>query len=290
MTHAFAAEPGETVGALLLRAAATLASVSIETSRLDSRLLLSHATGEPVERLVAWPERAVSDREADAFAALVRRRIGREPLAQIVGQREFWSLPFLTTRDTLTPRPDSEAVIEAVLRLIPDRKSPLRVLDLGTGTGCLLLALLSEYPSATGVGTDLSAAAAHVAVANADALGFADRSTILVTPWDDAVAGTFDLIVSNPPYIATAELDGLAPEVRRFEPRLALDGGVDGLAAYRALAPRLSARLRRGGHAVLEVGVGQAGAVEIILQTAGLATRARQRDLAGVDRCTVVQR
>lgn len=290
MTQGFAAEAGDTVGGLLDRAAAMLAAAAVEAPRLDARLLLSHATGEPVERLVAWPERPVGAREAQAFAALVQRRIDREPVAQIVGCREFWSLPFLTTHDTLTPRPDSEAVIDAALRLFPDRKLPLRILDLGTGTGCLLLALLSEYPAATGLGTDLSAAAAQVAERNVHALGCAGRAAILVAAWDDTVAGAFDLIVSNPPYIAAAELDGLAPEIRRFEPRLALDGGADGLDAYRALAPRLYRRLRPGGHAVLEVGSGQANAVEAILHGAGLATRGRQRDLSGVDRCTIVQR
>jgi release factor glutamine methyltransferase len=290
MTQGFAAQAGDTVGDLLERAAAVLAAAAVDAPRLDARLLLSHATGEPLERLVAWPERPVVAGEGEAFAALIRRRAGREPIAQIVGRREFWSLPFLTTRDTLTPRPDSEAVIDAVLRLVPDRNSPLRILDLGTGTGCLLLALMSEYPAANGVGTDLSAAAAEVAKRNAQTLGFAGRSTILVGAWDDAVDGAFDLIVSNPPYIAAAELEQLVPEIRRFEPRLALDGGSDGLDAYRALAPRLYRRLRLGGHAVLEVGSGQAGPVEAILSGAGLATRERQRDLAGVDRCTVVQR
>jgi release factor glutamine methyltransferase len=290
MTLDFRAEAGETVGALLSRAAAAMGFAAVEAPRLDARLLLSHATGESVERLVAWPERAVAAREAVAFTALVRRRIAREPLAQIVGRREFWSLPFLTTRDTLTPRPDSEAVIEAVLRLFPDRAAPLRILDLGTGTGCLLLTLLSEYPAATGIGTDLSAAAARVAAANADALGFAARATILVTAWDEGLAGTFDLVVSNPPYIATVELSRLAPEIRLFEPALALDGGPEGLDAYRALASRLFARVRPGGYAVLEVGFGQAGAVETILKNAGFAATDRQRDLAGVDRCAVVRR
>jgi release factor glutamine methyltransferase len=290
MKPEFAADAGESVGALLARAAASLAAASIESSRLDSRLLLSQATGESVERLVAWPERPLTAREADSFAMLMRRRIGREPLAQIVGRREFWSLPFLTTRDTLTPRPDSEAVIEAVLRLVPDRGTPLRILDLGTGTGCLLLALLSEYPVATGVGTDLSAAAARVAAMNAAALGCAARTTILAGAWDEGATGPFDLVVSNPPYIATAELDGLAPEIRDFEPRLALDGGADGLDAYRELAPRLYERLLPGGYAVLEVGSGQAGPVEMILLDAGFGVRGRQRDLSGMDRCAIVQR
>ena len=290
MIAPFAAESGETVGALLARAAAVLDAASVATSRLDSRLLLAHATGEAVERLVAWPERAVDARSAEAFAALIRRRAAREPLAQIVGHREFWSLRFVTTRDTLTPRPDSETVIEAVLRLFPDRTTPLRILDLGTGTGCLLLALLSEYPTATGVGADLSEAAVRVATVNTRALGMTERATISLSAWDDQVAGAFDLVVSNPPYIATAELKELAPEIRHFEPALALDGGEDGLESYRALAPRLGARLRPGGCAALEVGMIQAAAVESIMQAAGLAIRSRQRDLAGMDRCIVVQR
>jgi release factor glutamine methyltransferase len=290
MKRDFSARAGETVDALVARAAAALAEAGIESARLDSRLLLSHATGETVERLVARSERAVSAAEADAFAALIRRRTGREPLAQIVGRREFWSLPFLTTRDTLTPRPDSEAVIEAVLALIPDRNAALDMLDIGTGTGCLLLALLSEYPRARGVGTDLSFAAAQVALRNAAALGCGARSTILVGAWDDAVAGAFDLVVSNPPYIATAELAALAPEIRGFEPRLALDGGADGLAAYRTLAPRVYERLRPGGYAVLEVGAGHAYAVAAILQDAGFSDCGRQRDLSGVDRCMIVRR
>jgi release factor glutamine methyltransferase len=290
MKRGFSARAGETVDALIARSAAALAAAGVESARLDSRLLLSHATGETVERLVARSERAVSAVEADAFAALIHRRTMREPLAQIIGQREFWSLPFLTTRDTLTPRPDSEAVIEAVLALVPDRDAALDVLDIGTGTGCLLLALLSEYPCARGVGTDVSFAAAQVALRNAAALGCAVRSTILVGTWDDPVAGAFDLVVSNPPYIATAELDGLAPEIRCFEPRQALDGGADGLAAYRALAPRLRERLRPGGYAVLEVGAGHAGSVAAILQDAGFSDCGRQRDLSGVDRCVIVRR
>jgi release factor glutamine methyltransferase len=285
-----ACDSDRTVGAALALAVARLDAAGVETARLDARLLLAAAIGATIERTVAWPERLLTGPEAKSFAALIERRAAREPVAQIIGRREFWSLDLATTRDTLTPRPDSEAVIEAALRLIPDRDTKLRILDLGTGTGCLLLALLSEYAAASGVGTDLSPAAVKIAVQNAATLGFADRISILVSEWDDAVAGRFDLIVSNPPYIRTAELERLDPEVVAFEPRLALDGGVDGLNAYRALAPRLMSRVASGGFAVLEIGADQAADVEEICVAAGLKACGRQFDLAGRERCIVVGR
>jgi release factor glutamine methyltransferase len=290
MTNPQAREPGETVGAALARVTVFLREAGVAAPRLDARLLLSAALGESAERLVGWPERVLSIAEASAFADLVARRAAREPVAQILGRREFWSLSFATTRDTLTPRPDSETVIEAALALQPDRSAPLRVLDLGTGTGCLLLALLTEYPNATGIGADLSPQAVRIAQANAAALRLGDRARFIVSNWDDAVAEPADLVVSNPPYIGTAELASLDPEVAHFEPRLALDGGLDGLAAYRALAPRLRGRLAASGAAVLELGAGQAEAVEQIMREAGLRLIGRRADLAGVDRCILVRR
>lgn len=283
-------DEGDTVGAALASAAARLRESGIATARLDSRLLLSAALGESAERLVGWPERMLSATEARVFTDLVARRSAREPVAQILGQREFWSLPFRTTRDTLTPRPDSETIVEAALELLPDRQAGLRVLDLGTGSGCLLLALLQEYPNASGVGTDLSPAALRVAASNAATLALANRTRFVATNWDEGLTGIFELIVSNPPYIRTAELDGLDPEVRFYEPRLALDGGADGLAMYRAIAPRLRERLASGGVGILEIGAGQAEAVERIMHGAGLRPLGRRADLAGVDRCILVER
>lgn len=278
------------IGTALAHATDRLREAGIETARLDARLLLAAAADLSVEQIVARPEKTLSAAAAETFASLVRRRAGREPLAQILGHREFWSLSLATTCDTLTPRPDSETAIEAVLARHPSRDATLRVLDLGTGTGCLLLALLSEFRRASGVGTDCSPAALRVAAANAVALGFADRAHFVATNWDDGIDGRFDVIVSNPPYIETRAIAELAPEVRVYEPRLALDGGPDGIAAYRDLAPRLRRRLADGGLGVLEIGAGQARAVEDVLQASGLTIVGRSRDLAGVERCVLVQR
>lgn len=282
--------PGITVGAALAEGVARLAAAGVESARLDARLLLTAATGKTAEQIVARPDAALPPPDAVAFAALVSRRAQREPLAQLVGRREFWSLDFTTTRDTLTPRPDTETIVETALRLLPDRDAALRVLDLGTGTGCLLVALLSEFRAATGIGTDASVAAGEVARRNVAAHRLADRARIVITHWDDGLDGTFDLIVSNPPYIATAELAGLDPEVAAFEPRAALDGGSDGLDAYRDLASRVVHRLAPGGFALFEVGAGQAAAVESLCVAAGLQVHGRACDLAGRERCVVVKR
>lgn len=279
-----------TIGAALAEATARLAAAGIDSARLDARLLLAAATGRSVEQIVARPEHAMSPREIEALETLVARRARREPVSQLLERREFWSLDLITTRDTLTPRPDTETLVETALRLFPDRGRALRVLDLGTGTGCLLIALLKEFPAATGIGTDVSPAAAAVAARNATAHRLENRATIIVGCWDDAIDGTFDLIVSNPPYIATAELTGLDPEVALYEPRHALDGGADGLEAYRELAPRVARRLAPGGLALFEVGLGQAADVESIATAAGLQVYGRACDLAGRERCVVVKR
>ncbi|HEX2115827.1 MAG TPA: peptide chain release factor N(5)-glutamine methyltransferase [Alphaproteobacteria bacterium] len=282
--------PAMTIRAALEEAIARLAGAGVETARLDARLLLGAASGRTVEQIVARPDHALSRSEADAFAALLERRARREPVAQILGHREFWSLDFLTTRDTLTPRPDTETIVEAALKLYADRSAAPRILDLGTGTGCLLVALLSEFPAASGVGIDRSPAAAAIAARNVAAHGLANRAAISVGHWDDSIDGEFDLIVSNPPYITTVELARLDPEVRVFEPRDALDGGVDGLDAYRALGPRLARRLAPNGFAVLELGIGQAEDVGAICAAAGLRIHGRALDLAGRERCVIVKR
>jgi release factor glutamine methyltransferase len=209
-------------------------------------------------------------------------------MAHILGRREFWSLDFAVTSDTLTPRPDSETLVAAVLDIVAGRDRPLGILDLGTGTGCLLLALLHELPNATGVGVDRSAAALAVALGNAQALGLAPRVQFHEGDWGEGLTGRFDVVISNPPYIVSADVPNLSPEVRH-EPRLALDGGADGLDAYRALAPHVGRLLEPAGVAVLEIGEGQAPAVEEILRTAGLKPVDRRRDLAGIERCIVAR-
>lgn len=279
-----------TIGAALAEGTALLRAAGIETARLDARLLLAAATGKTAEQIVAHPDLELPGPAIEAFSGLLTRRMRREPISQLLGRREFWSLDFVTTRDTLTPRPDSETLIETALRLLPDRGAALRILDLGTGTGCLLVTLLSEYPGATGIGTDASAAAADVARRNVAAHRLDARARIAVTHWDDGVDGVFDLIVSNPPYIATAELPGLDPEVALYEPTAALEGGADGLDAYRDLAPRVARRLAPGGFALFEIGLGQAAEVESICVGAGLQVHGRACDLAARERCVVVKR
>ena len=218
-----------------------------------------------------------------SYDALLDRRAAHEPLALITGRREFWSLDLAVSPATLIPRADSETLIEAALAARPERTRVRRILDLGTGTGCLLLAALSEFPAAFGIGTDRSAAATALARHNAARLGMADRAAFLCTDWAAALSGRFDLILSNPPYIPTAALPELMPEVARYEPASALDGGPDGLGAYRRMLPELPRLLAADGVAVLELGQGQDAPVAALARAAGFAAATRA-DLAGIPR------
>lgn len=279
-----------TVDTARRRLAAQLAAAGIESHALDARLLIGHALGLDHGGLIAAGRRVVEPEETQRIAELAGRRLARVPLAQIIGQREFWGLPLKVTADTLAPRPDTETVVEAALACLDaagGRDRPLKLADLGTGSGALLLALLSELPRASGIGTDLSAAALAVAQENAARLGLAARCSFLRGDFGTGLKGGFDLVVSNPPYIASADIAGLDPEVRDHEPLLALDGGADGLAAYRAIlgdAPRL---IRRGGHLAVEIGLGQAPAVTALAAACGLAPVVQRRDLAGLPRCLI---
>jgi release factor glutamine methyltransferase len=270
-----------TVAAALATATRRLDAAGVPEPRRDARLLIGHALGERPEVVLGHPERAVPAHEAGRISALVALRAERRPVSRILGVREFWSLPFRVTADTLDPRPDSETVVEAALEAVADRDRPLVLLDLGTGTGCLLLALLSELPRARGVGVDISSAACAVARTNAASLGLGRRASFVVGDWGRGLKGAFDLIIANPPYIPDTDIDGLEPEVVRFEPRLALRGGSDGLARYRALAPDVVRLLAPGGKAVVEVGAGQASAVRSIFAARGMTSIATRRDLAG---------
>ncbi len=268
------------------QAARRLRAAGVERAEADARLLLCASLGIGRAGLIAAPERCLDDDQAAVYRARIDRRCGREPVSRILGAREFWSLDFALNPATLDPRPDSETLIEAVLAWQPDRAAALRILDLGTGSGCLLCALLSEFPAAAGVGTDRAAGAVGMARVNAAALGLADRARFVCTNWEDAVAaGRFDLIVANPPYIPRAAIDGLAPEVALFDPRAALDGGVDGLDAYGALAPRMHRRLARGGAAFVEIAQGQAGPVGAVMAACGLERFVEMADLGGIVRC-----
>ncbi len=284
------AERGETVAGTFAAAVERLAGAGVAEPRRDARLLISHALGVEPEVVLGFPERMLDSAQARRIARLVALRAERRPMAQILGQREFWSLNFIVTEDTLDPRPDSECVIEAALARIAVRRAAHRILDFGTGTGCLLLALLHELPNATGIGVDISLAACAVAARNAASLGLARRADFAVADWGSAIRGRFDVIVANPPYIPEAELARLEPEVSLFEPRLALDGGPGGVAAYRRFAPDLARLLAPDGLAVVEFGAGQAAPVTELMCNPGLRREAVIADLAGRERAAVFRR
>jgi release factor glutamine methyltransferase len=249
-----------------------LREAGIDTPELDARLLLCHAATLTHESFVARAGEALQPEAAARLEALVRRRVSREPISRITGTREFYGRSFLVDDSALDPRPDSETLIEAALALIEKtgrREEPLRLLDLGTGTGCILLTLLDELPKARGLGTDLSPAALRLAEANARRLGVADRASFLAADWLDAIDGEFDLIVSNPPYIASGEIKRLAPEVAHHDPYLALDGGADGLEAYRRIAAGAARLLAPKGAILVEIGASQAPAVAGLLRDGG---------------------
>ena len=274
-----------TARALIGQARAALAAAGVENTGLEARMLVAHALGREPASLLLGPETV---HEAPALPALLARRAAREPLALILGRREFWSLDLAVSPATLIPRPETETLIEAALAARPDRGAVRRILDLGTGTGCLLLAALTEFPAAWGLGVDLAPAAAALAAANAARLGLAPRAAFLCADWAAPIAGRFDLVLANPPYIESAAIAGLMPEVARHEPRRALDGGADGLDAYRHIVASLPRLLAPGGVAVLELGQGQADAVAGLAQRAGLATLALRADLAGIARALVL--
>ncbi len=276
-----------TLGQAIDLAARDLAAAGIAGPRHEARLLVGHATALGAEQLLAHPDRTIDTPGLRRLRGLVRRRASRQPMARVLGHREFWSLTFKVTEAVLDPRPETETVVEAALAAAAERDAPRRVLDLGTGTGCLLLALLQDLPGARGVGVDISAAAVAVARENARCLGLAARARFLVGDWGRALGGQFDVIVANPPYIPDQEIAGLQPEVRCFEPRLALAGGADGLDAFHAIRPDIARLLAPGGFVALEIGAGQAEAVSTMLRDAGLGQIRVHADLAGRPRCVV---
>lgn len=261
-----------------------LQEAGMETALLDARLLMQHALGLSREDLLR-EDIAVTDSGVTLYDALIARRMKYEPVAKIIGKRGFWKHEFLVNASTLDPRPDSETLVQAVLF---HRTQPMRrVLDLGTGTGCLLLSLLHEYPEAQGVGVDISEQALALARENARILGLESRVNFRISDWCAQVDGAFDVIVCNPPYIAECEADALMPEVRKYDPFIALFGGRDGLDAYRALLPQVVRHLAADGIAVLELGAGLADAVAQLAAEAGLKEVARCPDLAGITRALV---
>jgi len=283
-------EPHPTIGSALDTAAAAFGAAGFDEPRRRARRLLATALGLAAAEIFSRPERPLATAEEARVAALLQRLLAHEPLSRVLGRREFWGLEFTLSADTLDPRPDSETIVEAVLVRLPDRERPYRFLDLGTGTGCLLLAILAEYRRATGIGVDVAAGAVRTARRNAEHLGVARRASFAVADWARAVQGEFDAVVANPPYIATPAIPALPIEVRRYDPQRALDGGADGLAAYRAIAADLPRLLVPGGFFAAEIGTGQADAVAAILAQAGLRVDGQVRDLAGIVRVLVARR
>ncbi len=267
-------------------AARTLREAGIDTPELDARLLLRHATGLTQEDLLARPQFMLAPEVAARLDAAIARRLEREPVSRIVGLREFYGREFLIDRHTLDPRPDTETLIEAALEAIERngwREKPLRLLDLGTGTGCILLTLLAELPKARGIGTDVSEMALSLASENARRLGLESRASFAAADWLDGIEGQFDLILANPPYVASGEIAGLAREVKDYDPLLALDGGADGLEAYRRIAGKATGILRPGGHLIVEIGASQADAILGLFRASGLGVDANavRHDLSG---------
>ncbi len=264
-----------------------LEAAGIDTPVLDARLLLEAGAGVSRLEIVTDPRREVSDAQADAVNKLTQRREAREPISHIIGRKHFWTIDLAVNAHVLTPRPETEFVVEAGLQETLPADAPHRILDLGAGSGAIILALLKDRPNATGVAVDLSDRALEVVRKNAEDLGVADRLEIRPGDWAADIDERFDLVVSNPPYIRTNDIDGLAPEVCRFEPRLALDGGEDGMVAYRIITAALPRLLKPGGAFALEVGLGQAEGVKAMAETVGLTTSEPRRDLAGIPRVVV---
>jgi release factor glutamine methyltransferase len=283
-------QAGRRVRDVLGAARTRLAEAGIETASVDARVLLEFALARPQVWLHANPEALIAAADLDRFEGLLARREQRQPVSQIVGRREFWSLSFDVTRDVLTPRPDSETLIEAVLEQLPDRTAPIRILDLGTGTGCLLLTLLSEYGSATGVGIDVSPAALQVAARNGQKLGLDARVDWMLGQWDTQLDANFDVVISNPPYIESGALAALDRDVVDYEPHLALDGGADGLDAYREILTHMANVLAANGLLAFEIGEGQADAITALASGAGLNLRAARQDLSNILRVLVFDR
>jgi release factor glutamine methyltransferase len=268
-------------------------AAGIESSELDARVLIGHALGLDHAALAAAATQQLSDLTASQLERFTARRMSGEPVARIVGEKEFWSLPLTVTPAVLVPRPETETVVELALALLDGeglRTRPLRIADLATGSGAILLALLSDLPNARGTGTDIDADALEVARINARRLGLDGRSNFVRCDYGTALEGPFDLVVSNPPYIATSDIATLAREVREHDPRHALDGGADGLTAYRAIAADAPRLLSAHGHLVLEIGAGQEPDVAKLLTSEGLAIAATRPDLSGITRAVAARK
>lgn len=278
---------GASVSEALQLIAQTFRAAGIDDADVDARVLAGHALHLDRARLVSQSDRVLEAREVNAISGLAARRLKREPVSRILGRKEFWSLALAITPDVLVPRPETETVVEGALDFVVRnglRMEKLRILDIGTGSGALLVALLNELPNATGIGTDISRAALEAAQINVAQFGFESRSSLIACDMAAGVQGQFDLVVSNPPYIARGQIASLAPEVRDYDPMMALDGGGDGLTAYRSISADAKRILAQGGRLFVEMGAGQEPAVRELFTNAGLVVGIARNDLAGTPR------
>jgi len=276
------------ISEILTPAKQKLKTSGIATPFLDAELLLASALGKKREFVIGRPEYEVANHDREVFEVLIKRRASFEPVAKIIGIKEFWGQDFIVSRATLDPRPDSESLIEAALELFPDKNSAFKILDLGTGSGCLLLTILKEYPNSQGIGVDIAQDTLNIAILNSQKIGLAKRSNFILNDWTDGMEGKFDLIISNPPYIKKSDIEKLAPEVSIYEPRLALDGGHDGLEFYRKLAPEMMGLLNKEGYAIFEFGKEQHLEIKEIFENAGMNFISFKNDLSDEPRCIIV--
>ncbi len=282
--------PAQTGGGAILVVTQLLVEAGVGNPRLDSRLLVSHVLGVTPTQLFSYPETPLNMVQLDQLEILAQRRANHEPIARILGQREFWSLNFKIDKSTLVPRPDSETLVEAVLQCIKNRATPLSILDLGTGSGCLLLALLSELKLACGLGVDLSEQALKIAKKNAKYLNLEARVQFQRSNWFEDIGGKkkpFDIIISNPPYISDDDIPHLEPDVLKFDPHVALSGGYDGLNAYREIMPKIQEFLAFDGIVAIEIGIDQAQEVIRYGEANGLQLEQVLKDIAGLERVLV---
>jgi release factor glutamine methyltransferase len=280
----------QTGGIAVLVVSQRLVEAGVDNPRLDSRLLVAHVLGITQTQLFSYPETSLNEFQMEKLQELTQRRASREPIARILGKREFWSLNFKVDNSTLVPRPDSETLVDAVLECIKNRKAPLSILDLGTGSGCLLLALLSELKLASGLGVDLSEQALKIATENAKYLNLDDRVQFQYSNWFENIHGRekyFNIIISNPPYISDEEIKRLEPEVSKFDPYEALSGGQDGLNAYKELMPKMIEFIACDGVIAVEIGMDQALDVIRYGEANGLQLDQILRDIAGHERVLI---
>jgi release factor glutamine methyltransferase len=278
---------GQTIETARRALTARFRSGAIDSAELDARILAGAVLGLDLTGIIAAAKRILTAGEAERLEGFAQRRMAGEPVARIIGLKEFWALPLVLSAETLVPRPDTETVVEAALELLRAESicdHPLRIADLGTGSGAILLALLSELPDAFGIGTDISVPALRTARENARQLGFSSRAAFVACDYASALSGTFGLMVSNPPYVRSADIAALGIEVRDHDPHRALDGGADGLDAYRLIVPEAARLLAPGGALVMEVGHDQSGEVGALISAAGLTLKAPKSDLAGIRR------